>query len=279
MFFKKAQPGQALVRVGAGGTVVSFDKLNVYPILHQLITVDLSLRQLSLHLTNERAVLCKDFIKADVKVVFTLKIYPDAPDIRRILNSFDAAQLANPEYLAKCFFSEFEYAIRVVAQFMSFIDLSQKTMDFADRVLEVIGRDLYGFVLDDMVVESIEQTSANFYNDDDYLELQGKAHIGQYPLQKLRKPKNENTQAANEAAYAALLEQQALEVALVNTEVDQQLEIARLKATQEVLAAQQDGSDPALVKSRQDEVALALEKAQAVAETTQQQITQLRPDK
>lgn len=275
MFFKKAQPGQALVRTGAGGTVVSFDKLNVYPILHQLTTVDLSLRQLSLHLTNECAVLCKDFIKADIKVVFHMKIYPDAPDIRRILHSFDAAQLANPEYLAKCFFSEFEYAIRVVAQFMSFIDLSQKTMDFADRVLEVIGRDLYGFVLDDMVVESIEQTSADFYNDDDYLELQGKAHIGQYPLQKLRKPQEENTQAA----YATLLEQQALEVELVNAEVKQQLEIARLKATQEVLAAQQDTHDAETVKSRQTEIDLALEKAQAVAEATQQQIEQLRPDK
>lgn len=279
MFFKKAQPGQALVRMGAGGTVVSFDKLNVYPILHKLTTVDLSLRQLSLHLTNERAVLCKDFIKADVKVVFHMKIYPDAQDIKQVLHSFDVAQLTNVEYLAGCFFPEFEYAIRVVAQFMPFIDLSQNTTDFADKILEVIGRDLYGFMLDDLVVEAVEQTSADFYNDNDYLEVQGKAHIGQYSLQKLVKPNEENALVANEAAYAVLLEQQALEVELVNTDIAQQLEIARLKATQEVLAAQQGASDPALVKSRQDEIALALEKAQAVAETTQQQIEQLRPDK
>lgn len=275
MFFKKAQPNQALVRVGAGGIVVSFDKLNVYPILHTLTTIDLSLHKLSLHLVKEQAVLCKDFVKADIKVVFCVKVNAYADDIKQVLRSFDTAKLTDPEYLAECFFPDFEYAIRVVGQVMTFTDISKKTLDFADTVMDVVGRDLCGFELDDMIVESVEQTSLDFYDDNDYLEQQGKVHIKQFITQQ-----NVNDgQESSAHSYEALLTQQALEVELVTTEIQQKLEIARLKAEQEVLATQQSShNNPELAKARQDEIAQALKKAEAATEIAQQKIKQLKQD-
>ena len=68
MLYRKAQRGQALVRTGVGGTKVSFNGMAVIPVLHRLETMDISLKRVEIDRTAKNGLICKDNMRADIKV-------------------------------------------------------------------------------------------------------------------------------------------------------------------------------------------------------------------
>ncbi|WP_299464695.1 hypothetical protein [uncultured Microscilla sp.] len=274
--FKKAQTKQALVRVGAGGTVISFDQIQVVPFFHRLTIIDLSLQRLSLHLSESQAILCKDFIKADVKVVFDIKVGANPSYIQNVFHSFDTDQLTDPTYLAQWFLPHFEHALRVVGQTMDFEDLRSQPDKLRDMALEVIGKDLSGFELEDMLVESIERTFVDFYNEEDYLEQQGKAKAKQLAMRAPIKEESVGGEEADALLHKNLMAEearQALEVELVEVEIAQQLEIARLEAERQVELAKYTTKTE---QNTADKIDLELQKIRAQAQEEKQKIEQLQ---
>ena len=183
-FLKKAQPEQALVRQGVGGTKVSLDKIAVYSAFHRLDVIDLSLKTLTLNLTEANAVLSKDYIKVDLEVLFYIKVSPEPDDIQRVVKTFDTQKLNKLQYLEQSFLPKFEEALRVSGQRFDFADLFKYQEEFRNDILETIGVELRGFSLEDMVIIHLEQTSLDFYNPEDYLESRGKGKVEQALLEK-----------------------------------------------------------------------------------------------
>ena len=70
MLYRKAQRGQALIRTGVGGTKVSFNGMGVIPVLHRLETIDISLKRVEIDRTAKNGLICKDNMRADIKVAF-----------------------------------------------------------------------------------------------------------------------------------------------------------------------------------------------------------------
>ncbi|EAY26909.1 flotillin family protein [Microscilla marina] len=276
--FKKAQTKQALVRVGAGGTVVSFGQIQVVPFFHHLTIIDLSLLHLSLHLSESQAILCKDFIKADVKVVFDIKVGANPSYIQNVFHSFDTDQLTDPTYLAQWFLPHFEHALRVVGQTMNFEDLRSQPDKLRDMTLEVIGKDLSGFELEDMLVESIERTSFDFYNEDDYLEQQGKAKAGRLAMKVPSKEESTVVGELDPLLHKNLMAEeakQAFELESVKIEIKQQLEIARLEAEKQVELAKYTAKAE---QNKPDDIDLELKKVRAQAQQEKQKIDQLQKE-
>jgi len=237
-FLKKAQPEQALVRQGAGGTKVSLNQLQVYPIVHQYAVIDLSLKTLTLSLKGADAVLCKDYIKADFKIAIFLKVSPDHQDIATVAQVFDVKQLNDKEYLGHYFLPQVESAIRTVTSAFEYVQLYEEREVFTRHVLEEIGDDLSGFRLENIAIDYLEQTSQDFYNEDDFLEQAGKGKINRLRLEnhlmtaKLKVTEVEETARIEQEANRVKFE---LEHATKKIELEHRLEIAHLTAEQELI--------------------------------------------
>lgn len=235
-FLKKAQSGQVLVRQGLGGTQVSLDKINVYPVLHRIDTIDLSLKTLTLNLTEANAMLCKDYIKVDVQTLFYIKVKSDPDEIRHVASTFDTQQLNNLEYLGQYFLPKFEEALRINGQRFDFADLFKHREEFRNHTLEIIGIELGGFSLEDMVIERLEQTSLDFYNPEDYLEERGKGKVKSLVLEnQLQKARSddENDALIIKTEIEVLEVTQRYELEVAKAKVQHRLEIAKLEAEKE----------------------------------------------
>ena len=65
----------AMVRTGSGGTKVEFDKgMFSIPVLHMVELMDLSVKTVEIGRMKEEGLICKDNIRADIKVVFFVRV-------------------------------------------------------------------------------------------------------------------------------------------------------------------------------------------------------------
>ncbi|OJJ16162.1 hypothetical protein BKI52_35945 [marine bacterium AO1-C] len=277
-FLKKAQSGKALVRQGAGGMKVSMDKMTVYPVLHQLEVVDLSLKSLTVELTEANAVLCKDYIKADIKAAVFIKVSNDPLDITTIAHVFDVHQLDNKEYLADYFLPQVAFAIRTVVSHFEYRQLYDEREQFVDHIIQTIGRDLSGFRLEDIAIDYLEQTSLDFYNEDDFLEQVGKGKVNRLTLENQLITAHDKLKLAEEVAR---VEQEAntvryrLELETKKVELERRLEITRLAAEQEVTQDRASGK----LSSLDTDIDQKIEAIRAKAQQERERLEQLLKEK
>ena len=248
-FLKKAQSGQALVRQGLGGTKVSMSKMVAYPLLHQVEVIDLSIKTLTLTLTEANALLCRDYIKVDLKATMLVKINTDHQDIATVTSVFDVQQLNNKEYLEHYFLPQLEAAVRTVTSYFEYTQLYDEREKFVDNILNVIGNEFSGFQVEDIAVDYLEQTSQDFYNEDDFLEQIGKGKVNKLTLENHLITLQDKVALAQEVAR---VEQEAnivryqLELETKKVELEQRLKITHLTAEQEIIQDQISGKSPAL---------------------------------
>lgn len=272
IFSKKAQAGQALLRKGMGPTQVSLDKMVAYPILHQVEIIDLSMKTLDLMLGKANAVLCQDYIKADIRMTVFIKVISNSENIQRVAQAFDLQQLNDKAYLEHYFLPQIESAIRIVASYFDFAQIFDERYKFLDNVLQVIGDDFSGFSLENMAIDYLEQTSLEFYNEDDFLEQIGKGKVNRHILeQDLRKTRFglEGVQEVAKQEQEANIKRYQIELEIKKAEVKRRLEIAQLTAEQEMMQDQLPGKPTA------SEVDQKIEAIRAQAQQEEEKLEQL----
>ena len=72
--YQKAIQGEALVRTGLGDTKVSFSGIFVVPVIHKLEVMDITLKTIVISRTGSEGLICKDNLRADIKVNFFLRV-------------------------------------------------------------------------------------------------------------------------------------------------------------------------------------------------------------
>ena len=71
MFYKKIPQGKAIVRTGVGGSNVAFNKgMYVIPVFHKMEVMDISVKKIEINRMQGDGLICKDNIRADIKVAF-----------------------------------------------------------------------------------------------------------------------------------------------------------------------------------------------------------------
>ena len=74
-WYKKPIHGRALVRSGAGGTKIAFEKgFFVVPVLHRMEIMDITLKTITISRIGGDGLICKDNIRADIKVAFFIRV-------------------------------------------------------------------------------------------------------------------------------------------------------------------------------------------------------------
>ncbi len=201
--WRPAASGQALVinrlqhepRVSRSGAVV-------LPIVHRAEVLDLSVRALVLDRRGKEGVICADGLRADMKVTFLVRVNDTTEDILRVARTIGCARAADPATLEELFGAKFAEAVKTVAARLEFEQLYLQRDVFKDTVLQVIGQDLNGYVLDDAAVDYLEQTPLEALDRNNVLDARGieKILAGSAGIDALERRQRARTTGAGAAA-------------------------------------------------------------------------------
>ena len=84
-WYKKPIHGRALVRTGQGGTQIAFEKgFFVIPVLHRMEIMDITIKTITISRVGGDGLICKDNIRADIKVAFFVRVNNNFEDAKKV---------------------------------------------------------------------------------------------------------------------------------------------------------------------------------------------------
>lgn len=173
-FYKKIPQGKAIVRTGVGGGKVAFNKgMYVIPILHQMEIMDISVKKLQIDRLEQDGLICKDNIRADIKVAFFVRVNKNVDDVLNVAQIIGTERASDIETLCNLFEAKFSEALKTVGKKFDFIELYEARREFRTEILNIIGTDLNGYILDDCAIDFLEQTEIKYLSPQNILDSQG----------------------------------------------------------------------------------------------------------
>lgn len=233
-FYKKIPQGKAIVRTGVGGGKVAFNKgMYVIPILHKMEIMDISVKKLQIDRMEFDGLICKDNIRADIKVAFFVRVNKSVDDVLNVAQTIGTERASDVETLRNLFEAKFSEALKTVGKKFDFIELYEARREFRDEILNVIGTDLNGYILDDCAIDYLEQTEVKFLSPQNILDAQGIKKITELTAREnmnanlIRREEEKVIKKQNVEAREAILE---LERQMAEKEEKQKREIDNIKA-------------------------------------------------
>ena len=172
-FYRKIEQGKAMIRNGFWGTKVAFEGMWVIPIFHRLETMDISVKSLTIDRRGSEGLICKDNMRADIKVVFFVRVNKTEEDVLKVAQAIGCERASHIEALRDLFESKFSEGLKTVGKHFDFVELYNAREQFKEQILKAIGTDLNGFVLDDAAIDFLEQTQVEMLDPDNILDSEG----------------------------------------------------------------------------------------------------------
>jgi len=173
-WYKKPIHGRALVRTGSGGTKIAFESgFFVIPVLHRMEEMDITIKTITISRLGGEGLICKDNIRADIKVAFFIRVNRTFEDATRVALNIGCERASTIETLQGLFDAKFSEALKTVGKQFDFVDLYNSRDDFRKEILSLIGRNLNGYLLDDCAIDFLEQTSLADMKQDNILDAEG----------------------------------------------------------------------------------------------------------
>jgi len=173
-FYRKVEQGYALiVNTLRADPDVTFTGHMVYPIIHKAELMDISVKTIEIDRTGNQGLICKDNIRADIKVKFFVRVNNTADDVLKVAQNIGCERASNQETLEELFSAKFSEGLKTVGKKMDFVDLYQDRAHFREEILKAIGGDLSGYKLDDAAIDYLEQTPLHKLDSNNILDAQG----------------------------------------------------------------------------------------------------------
>ncbi|QEE48652.1 flotillin family protein [Flavobacterium alkalisoli] len=234
--YKKIIQGKVIVRTGAGGTKVFFNAGLVVPVLHKMEIMDISVKKLDVERTGVNGLICKDNIRADIKVTFFIKINKSTADIINVAQTIGCERASEIDVLRNLFDAKFSEALKTVGKKFDFVELYEARSEFREEIISIIGTDLNGYILDDCAIDDLEQTPLSHLKSDNILDSEGIKKITELTAVQniksnlIRRDEEKTIRKQDVEAREAIL---ALDRQLAEKEEQQKREIANIKAREE----------------------------------------------
>ena len=216
----------ALVRTGGSREKININKgLWVNTIIHEIKEISLNTMRIEAIREGQEALITFDFNRADVEVVFYLKVEADEDDVLRAAQALGDKSMT-PETVRELIEPKLEGALRSVAAESDIQDLLQKRQEFADKVQEACGEDLQmqnGLMLETVSIIRVDQTPVATLDAENRFDAVGIREITEIT-------------ADQEREKVSIVQQK--EVAIVQIEVNARIE--KLAAEQEQAWAESD---------------------------------------
>lgn len=231
--YKKTVQGIVILRTGYGGTKVFFNAGIVIPVIHRMESMDISVKKLEIAREGRAGLICKDNMRADIQVAFFIRVNKSVDDIVNVGQTIGCQRASDINTLRELFEAKFSEALKTVGKKFEFIELYEARSEFRQEILDIIGTDLNGYVLDDCAIDFLEQTKIENLDKDNILDSEGIKKITELTAtqnikaNQVRRDEEKTITKQNVEAREAILE---LEKQLAEKEESQKREVANIKA-------------------------------------------------
>ena len=159
--YKKVEQGKAMiVNTMREEPKVTFTGSVVLPVFHKMEIMDISLKAIEVDRSGSDGLICKDNIRADIKVGFFVKVNKNRDDVLKVAQAIGCERASNIETLEDLFNAKFSEALKTVGKSLEFEELYAKRDNFRDMIIDNIGTDLNGYVLEDVAID-LSRTDTN----------------------------------------------------------------------------------------------------------------------
>lgn len=285
-WYKKAKQGEAIVKTGMGGTKVSFSGLIVVPVIHKHEMMDITLKTILTQRMGKDGLICKDNLRADIKVAFFVRVNQTAEDVKQVAQSIGCSRASDQKMVENLFDAKFSEALKTVGKKFDFEELYNGREDFKMEILQIIGTDLNGYILDDCAIDYLEQTPLTHLDENNILDSIGiKKIIEITSVQKvaanqIEKDKEMTLKKQNVEAEETILEldkqlteqkekqrrevesikyREQAEIDKIKEEEHQKSEKARITAAEEIEILNENKLRQVILAEKQKEKTLAVE--------------------
>jgi uncharacterized membrane protein YqiK len=236
-FYKKVPQGYALiVNDMTSKPKVHFTGGLVWPVIHKMEIMKISLITLEIDRRANDGLICKDNLRADITVAFYLRVNETRDDVLRVAKSIGVDRASDKAAVNELFNAKFSEALKTVGKNMMFLDLFENRIQFREKIIEVIGDDMNGYVLEDVAIDYLEQTPKSQLDPTNILDSQGIKKITEITAaqnvetNRLEKDESLAITKKNVETKEAML---ALERQQVDAESKQKREIETVRAREE----------------------------------------------
>lgn len=172
--YRKVEQGKAMiVNTMRAEPKVTFTGSVVLPVFHKMEIMDISLKTIEVDRHGSDGLICKDNIRADIKVGFFVRVNKNRDDVLKVAQAIGCERASNIETLEALFSAKFSEALKTVGKSLDFEELYAKRDNFRDMIIDNIGTDLNGYVLEDVAIDYLEQTPISQLDPDNILDSQG----------------------------------------------------------------------------------------------------------
>lgn len=239
-FYHKVEQSKVIIRNGVGGQVVCFGGIFVVPIIHRFEKMDISIKRVEIAREGKDGLICKDNLRADIRVAFFVRVNQTSEDVLKVAQLLGCQKASDPETLMAFFDAKFSEALKTVGKKFDFVELYTNRENFKNEILQIIGTDLNGYVLDDAAIDYLEQTDINLLNANNILDAEGIKKITELTAEQrilaneIEREKQKTIKKQDVAAREAILE---LEKQNAEAEAKQKREISIINSREEAEAA------------------------------------------
>ena len=226
--YQRASKEVSFVRTGLRGQLVVMNGgAMVFPVLHEVIPVNMNTLRLEVRRANEQALITRDRMRVDVLAEFYVRVQPTEEAIA------DAAQTLGrrtmqPDALKELVEGKFVDALRAVAAEMSMEELHEQRVQFVQKVQQAVSEDLLknGLELESVSLTGLDQTNREYFNPDNAFDAAGLTKLTQ-EIEDRRKRRNDIEQDTVVAIEKKNLEAEQLRLTLARDKEYAQLEQSR----------------------------------------------------
>lgn len=236
-FYIKVPQGTALIVNDMSSTPkVHFTGALVYPIIYKKEFMKISLITLEVDRRGKDGLICRDNMRADITVAFYLRVNETQQDVLKVAKAIGVERASEKGAVNELFNAKFSEALKTVGKKIDFVNLFENRQEFRDRIVEVIGNDLNGYVLEDVAIDYLEQTPKSSLDPNNILDAEGIRKITELTaaqniitneLERNEELAMTKKNVETKEALLALARQQA------DAEARQAREIATIKAREE----------------------------------------------
>ncbi len=291
-FYQKVEQGRAMiVNTMRAEPEVTFTGRLVIPVLHKRETMDISLKTIEIERAGKEGLICKDNIRADIKVKFFVRVNKTAGDVLKVAQNIGCARASNQETLENLFSAKFSEALKTVGKALDFVELYQARDRFRDDIIAQIGDDLSGYVLEDAAIDFLEQTPLESLDPHNILDAQGIRKITELTAEenvqtnefrrneemRIKKKdvetaeavmelerQEEHAQANQQREIASTRSREDAEAAKVASEERMKAELARIAADQAIAVQNENLKRETEVAEKNRERAVAIEEEKVI---------------
>lgn len=236
-FYVKVEQGTALiVNDMSAKPKVHFTGALVYPIIYKKELMKISLITLEVDRRGKDGLICADNMRADITVAFYLRVNETAEDVLKVAKSIGADRASDKTAVNQLFNAKFSEALKTVGKQIDFVKLFENRQEFREKIIEVIGDDLNGYVLEDVAIDYLEQTPKASLDPSNILDAEGIKKITELTAEQnvrtniLERDEELAIKKKNVETVEAMLE---LERQQSDAEARQMREVATIQAREE----------------------------------------------